>query len=757
MLKMQICLLFVLLLFVFSGCSKPRNDEVVGVWLDLVDDLVDIERVANLDVPDTRLYACTDPKGGNEDYNHFLSKTGDGEWVIGDFKGPGYLSRVWMTGNEMKKRSLKLYFDNERKPRVDASVDGFFEDGGAFISPLSKNEQGCWNSFVPIPFEKNLRIVTENAGTKPGNWPRLFYQFNCNKLDESEPCPEIPEKLSESDKNLVENVARVWEEKDFDSLLPDGDLITETISLDPKETVACQPITGPAIIRKLDVTLDLSSIPKGVKRASVLREVILKINWNDSPDASVSVPVGDFFGSIWRNRRFNSMFIGMTNDTMFARFPMPFAESATVSFVNEGSSSVGIKVSMLVTRQDEFDSHLGYFHSCWQRSTPRERGKPHTVLQTHGKGKYVGCILAVMNSRNSWWILEGDETIRVDGESMPRWRGTGLEDYFNGGWYYRKVLARPLHGLIRKSEYSTIQYRFHLTDSVVFDSSIDMRFERGPDHASPGWMASTAYYYMDTPAPAASQTGSVVSRATPPDPNAEITVMTQLLSSERLGDFSGACDYIDEFLERHPKYPFAPTLRLRQIRYGEEKSGFESVRKDYENFIAETGDEYARKQAKTLLWFHESKQNLMIGAFCNARTRVFVDGKRVGVVDNPEQLAVIPLKLSPGRHVLALQVTPVRKTPWAQVLIRTHSEDIICNSEWKQTRELAGDDWNTIDCNDSSWKPVTSIYARLPRSPYVKAIPNAFAGMQSKTEGMVDLSTAEKNETTYFRRVFNIQ
>lgn len=754
--KKQTCLMCVLLLF-SAGCSKPRDDEAVGAWLDLVDDLVDIERVAKLDAPDTRLYACTDPKGGNEDYNHFLSKTSDGEWVIGDFKGPGYLSRVWMTGNEMKKRSLKLYFDNERKPRIDASVHDYFEDDGAFISPLSKNEQGCWNSFVPIPFEKNLRIVTENAGTKPGNWPRLFYQFNYHKLDNSQTCPELPNELTESDKNLIDRVARVWKEKDFDSLLPDGEIISETISLGQNETVECKTISGPAVIRKLSVKLDLSSVPKGIKRASVLREVILKINWNDSPDASVSVPLGDFFGSIWRNRRFNSMFIGMTNDTMFTRFPMPFAENAIVSFVNEGSSSIGVKVSALVTREDESDSNMGYFHSCWQRTTPGEMGKPHPVLQTHGKGKYVGCILAVMNNRNSWWILEGDETIRVDGEPMPRWRGTGLEDYFNGGWYYRKVLARPLHGLIRKSEYSTIQYRFHLTDSVAFKTSIDMQFERGPDHASPGWMESVAYYYLDAPASAASQIGSLRNRTTPPDPNAKITVMTQLLSSERLGDFSGACDFVDEFLERHPEYPFAPTLRLRQIRYREEKYGFESVRKDYEDFIAETDDEYARKQAQTLLWFHKSKQNLLIGAFCNARTRVFVDGKRVGVVDNPEQLAVISLRLSPGRHVVALQVTPVRKTPWAQVFIRTHSEDIICNSDWRQTRELAGDDWNTLECNDSTWTPVTKIYARLPRSPYVKAIPNAFAGMQSKTEGMVDLSTAEKKVTTHFRRVFNIQ
>ena len=99
-------------------------------------------------------------------------------------------------------------------------------------------------------------------------------------------------------------------------------------------------------------------------------------------------------------------------------------------------------------------------------------------------------------------FVKGD--LRIDGAAVPQWKGTGLEDYFNCGWYYRNPLARPLHGLLFKAPFRTVQYRLHLNDAVLFDRSIDVRFERGPDNASNGWLESVGYYYMRTPVAAGS-------------------------------------------------------------------------------------------------------------------------------------------------------------------------------------------------------------------------------------------------------------
>ena len=84
---------------------------------------------------------------------------------------------------------------------------------------------------------------------------------------------------------------------------------------------------------------------------------------------------------------------------------------------------------------------------------------------------------------------------------QPFWFGTGLEDYFTGGWYYQNVLARPLHGFASQNLFRTVQYRVHLPDVINFKQSFRMVFERGPDNASHGAFESLAWYYLDRPRP----------------------------------------------------------------------------------------------------------------------------------------------------------------------------------------------------------------------------------------------------------------
>lgn len=93
----------------------------------------------------------------------------------------------------------------------------------------------------------------------------------------------------------------------------------------------------------------------------------------------------------------------------------------------------------------------------------------------------------------------------------------GLEDYFNGGWYYGNVLTRPFHGVLFIAPFRTVQYRVHQTDPVDFQSAVSVYSERGPDHASHGWMESVSFYYLDAPARAHSMPGDPALRQVPDD------------------------------------------------------------------------------------------------------------------------------------------------------------------------------------------------------------------------------------------------
>ena len=733
-----------------AGCSRAPDPAETAFWRARVATLADLDGLARLDAPTGGIVTSCDPSGGNDDYNRPLRIGPDGWWVIADLAGPGCVTRFWNTGPPTNHR-FRLYFDNERKPRVDDTILSFFQNNPVFKHPLSNHEQGCKYSYLPIPYAKRLVITAEPAGTKPGNWPRLFHQINYVNVSTGT-VQSFRNAWSADDHALAESVRKLW----TGEILPaaeSGDpthVMTATVA--PGVTQALDRITGPGIIRRLEIEPHLGGIESAVQREQVLREVILRIRWDDCPEPSVEAPLGEFFGSFQRRIRYQSLLLGMKGDCFFTRFPMPFASGATIELVNQGRQVLPVTVRVWAGSHDP-SPVWGYLHAVWMRTTPADVGKFHPIVRAQGRGKYVGCLLDTMSQDNSWWLLEGDEMIRTDGAPVPQWLGTGLEDYFNGGWYYFNLMARPLSGLLFKSPFRTLQYRFHLPDPVGFRDSIDMVFERGPGNASKGWMESVAYYYLEKPQAAASRVGPVEARRPEPDPFGEVTLMNSILGSERLGDFEAAEARVREHLELNPESPFAGVWRLRALAY-REAAGDSSAREAIRAMArVPESKELHVQQAGQLAWFQEHPANALLGAFCNSRSTVTLDGRAVMQVDHPEQLAVVPVRISPGRHVLGVTAVWSRQDPWVQVCLRTHSGDTVSTIGWKWMRNPPGN-WQAPDYDDSGWNTVERLTRDLPSEPYYRVIPNGFVGMQSAAGGMNAPEWNDKRDTVVFRTVF---
>ena len=75
-------------------------------------------------------------------------------------------------------------------------------------------------------------------------------------------------------------------------------------------------------------------------------------------------------------------------------------------------------------------------------------GKDYVLMETTGKGHYVGTVLAV-RTRSPAWFGEGDEQIYIDGETKPSIWGTGTEDYFLSAWGLRRT-STPYFGVAFK-------------------------------------------------------------------------------------------------------------------------------------------------------------------------------------------------------------------------------------------------------------------------------------------------------------------
>ena len=746
----------VFLCLLLAGCAGSDPNGLS--WSDLLGNLTNSERIARLDSPTAAVITSFDPMGGNDDFNHFLRKGPEGWVVLADLKGPGYVSRFWTTGAHDGKHRVRFYFDGERTPRLDLSLDELTGGRDPFRPPLAAFENYGWFSFIPMPYAKRLVIMMQKPATTGGAGSRLFYQVNYCNLPKGQRVKTFTGEVTPADAAKLAAVVENWRNGGMAVVPASCTSSSGSISLPPGAQRDLQELTGPAVIRELTVTPDFSKLPTAIDREKILRDVVLRISWDGAASPSVAVPLGDFFGSFWRRTRYQSMYFGLTNNTFVCRFPMPFQKSARVSFENQGNQPVHLSAGISYEPLRVWDTNWGYFHSCWSRSTPQDIGKPHAILRTTGRGRYVGCILSVVSQDRSWWILEGDETMFRDGETTPSWHGTGLEDYFNGAWYYQNVLVRPLYGLTVKTFFRIIQYRLHLLDPVGYDSSFSMVFERGPENASHGFMESVAYYYQDRPGSAMYTLGTAADREAPSDPFAEATIMTDLANYERLNDYQGAEDYIDEFVERHPAFPFVPVLRLRQIAYHEQMNGFEATRPEYERFMASETNAVALEQAKLLLWFHESPSNALLSLYANMRSRAFLDGQELCGVEKSDRMAVVGVTVGPGKHELALQASWQSYPSWVQGALRTHSGYVNSEPSWKYSFNPSGS-WGSVEYDDAVWPSMGKLGAKgPPEEPYIWVEPNAFVDMQSKASGLHPYDEDWPNRQSFivYRKTFEV-
>jgi hypothetical protein len=120
-----------------------------------------------------RRISSYDRTGGNDDYRPL----GAAETLtLLDEAGPGEISHVWITiaSDEkfhLKKMVLRMYWDGETSPSVEAPVGDFFGLGlGDYFLyqsvPLSVGGDKALNSFFPMPFQKHARITLTNEGQR---------------------------------------------------------------------------------------------------------------------------------------------------------------------------------------------------------------------------------------------------------------------------------------------------------------------------------------------------------------------------------------------------------------------------------------------------------------------------------------------------------------------------------------------------------------------------------------------------------------
>ncbi len=242
---------------------------------------------------------------------------------------------------------------------------------------------------------------------------------------------------------------------------------------------------------------------------TMLKSLILRIYWDGSATPAVECPMGDFFGAgQCEFNSFTSKYVGTSSGGFYTHWPMPYAKGFRFEVENRHPrNGTDIFVNANYQELDAMPKGAGYF--CTQYRTGRRKpGEEALIVDTAGGGQFVGMMLHMQGELLHYLsFLEAPEYVYVDDDwDKPRFTGTGLEDYFNGGWYFRDgEFNGPLHGVPLKDPLRSMvtMYRFHEADAVAFDRRFKLAFVNPweVDRLKPYWYSSVAYYYGNTPTP----------------------------------------------------------------------------------------------------------------------------------------------------------------------------------------------------------------------------------------------------------------
>ncbi len=545
------CLLLFLLCWLLGAASLLRASAAskTVTLQSLLTELTDVDVVARWPEPEYTSYEAssydrrrTGPDKpdwfANNDHSQFVrveERAGRREQVMLDVDGPGAIVRFWLTSNDKRAGTLRVYLDRAEQPvLLFNSYDLMFSELAA--SPLlhphtSYNPMGGGGStlYLPIPYARHCKVTWEEADPKNGG-PR-YYQINYRTYNSGTRVQTFTHAVLEAAQAAIARANRLLLHPPFltssaasyvtssatSSAAPVTSASTasstgdKTLSLDKtiegRSEATLELPNGPQAIRQL--TMQFTIEPDASKADSsetqqerdweqALRAMIVRIRFDG--EETVWCPVSDFAGSGVGTWPLESWYRRVDADgKMTCRWVMPYAHAAQITLLNLGTQRVRAQLAATVGNW-KWDARSMRFHAGW-RQQAQVATKPDSdwnFLRVEGRGVLVGDTLAVFNPVPAWYG-EGNEKIWVDGEAFPSHLGTGTEDYYNASWAPTPVYQTPFANGPRvdaaRSEGHNTYTRSRNLDAIPFHKSLqfDMEIEHWQDPKID--IAATTYWY----------------------------------------------------------------------------------------------------------------------------------------------------------------------------------------------------------------------------------------------------------------------
>lgn len=292
--------------------------------------------------------------------------------------------------------------------------------------------------------------------------------------------------------------------------------IWESAMVKAHSSVVFSEIDGPGIIKKLWLTTFPGNDEENIEFAD---KVFLKIYWEGSENAAVTVPLSDFFCQSLRLQPIeNHFFQSPSNQVLFnTTIPMPFRRFAKLEVMStldrEFELFFGIDIEF-----KEVDQNAMYLHTHWQSQKDLPSDQPFELLpEIKGCGRYLGTHLSVFQRKSfeSWPWYTRPISVKLDSElaeDEPTLYIKTIDDYFGSAWWDREPnhdtytyqhFGRPLVDIDKDGNLKISLYKYHIQDSLWFHNNIKIEIGNnwnwGNQAIETGDWKSTCFIYLREP------------------------------------------------------------------------------------------------------------------------------------------------------------------------------------------------------------------------------------------------------------------
>ncbi len=424
-------------------------------------------------------YDTTD--GNNDGFTgiySFIRKEAEG-LVIADLKGPGVISRIHTPTPEAD--TIKFYFDGEKVPRISIPfTDLFTGKSYPFVAPLCDYAIGGYYCYLPIPYEKSLKIVFTGKIFR-------FIQIQHRSLPEKEKMKSFSSDMFGAFKDMLDKIAAVWSKQ-----------------VSPLDSYGARLKSKKININlRAGIEQSIFEFKKGGRIAGIefgagsdllqaYRKVMITARWDNEANKALDLPLHDIFGFAFGKPAMQSVMLGADHTKLYSYLPMPFDNSAEVKLKYEKANTndpdeLLISGTIYYTEDKRDKNSEGKLYAQARRVYNGQPAVPHLISDIKGKGHYIATILAAQGLEDGHTLFfEGDDIVTIDGKM--KLHGTGSEDYFNGGYYaildkWDRGVSLPIHGSLEYDQMTsrTGGYRFYLSDKLNFDKSFKLTIEHQPE------------------------------------------------------------------------------------------------------------------------------------------------------------------------------------------------------------------------------------------------------------------------------------